>query len=104
MYLFAVFDNLEKVMNIIRGCLNGNVAFSLPFLIDLLFVYPTVKKNSIYIRNFLQKPNWLLKSKENYNFERQQILTTNVQNVVFEHLDNILNDNKIRFGRFLLFH
>jgi hypothetical protein len=31
------------------------------------------------------------------------ILTTNGQNVVLEHLDNILNDNKIRFGRFLLF-
>jgi hypothetical protein len=24
-------------------------------------------------------------------------------NVVLEHLDNILKDNKIRFGRFLLF-
>jgi hypothetical protein len=28
------------------------------------------------------------------------MLTTNVHN----HLDNILHDNKIRFGRFLLFH
>jgi hypothetical protein len=34
--------------------LNGNVAFLLPFLIDLLIVYPTVKIFSIYIRNFLK--------------------------------------------------
>jgi hypothetical protein len=33
--------------------LNGNVTFLLPFLIDLLIVYPTVKNFSIYIRNFL---------------------------------------------------
>jgi hypothetical protein len=59
--------------------LNGNVTFLLPFFI----VYPTVKKKnfSIYIRNFLKKPNWLLENKENFNFERQLciILTTNVQ-------------------------
>jgi hypothetical protein len=97
-YLFAVCDDLE------RGFfLNGNVAFLQPFLIDLVIVYPTVKKFSIYLRNFLKKPNWLLENKANFNFERQLILTTNVQNVVLEHLDNILNDNKIRFERFLLF-
>jgi hypothetical protein len=43
---------------VIRGFLKGNVAFLLPFLIDLLIVYPTVKKFSIYIRNFLKKPNF----------------------------------------------
>jgi hypothetical protein len=51
--------------------LNGNVAFVLAFLIDLLIFYPTVKKFSIYVRNFLKKPNWLLENKENFNFERQ---------------------------------
>jgi hypothetical protein len=51
--------------------LNGNVAFLLAFLIDLLIFYPTVKKFSIYVRNFLKKPNWLLENKENFNFERQ---------------------------------
>jgi hypothetical protein len=60
-------------------------------LIDLLIVYPTVKKISIYIRNFLKKPNRLLENKENFNFERQLILATNVQNVVLEHLDNTLS-------------
>jgi hypothetical protein len=48
--------------------LNGNVAFLLPFLIDCP---DGQKKNSIYIRNFLKKPNWLLENKENFNFERQ---------------------------------
>jgi hypothetical protein len=41
--------------------LNGNVAFLLPFLI----VYPTVKKFSIYIRNFLKKPIFLYRCPEN---------------------------------------
>jgi hypothetical protein len=40
--------------------LNGNVAFSLPFLTDLLIVYPTVKKILIYIRNFLKNPIFFL--------------------------------------------
>jgi hypothetical protein len=60
-------------------------------LIELLIVYPTVKKISMYIRNFLKKPNRLLENKENFNFERQLILATNVQNVVLEHLDNTLS-------------
>jgi hypothetical protein len=47
------------------GFLNGNVAFLLPFLIDLLIVYLTVKKFSIYIRNFLKKRNFFL---NNNNF------------------------------------
>jgi hypothetical protein len=51
--------------------LNGNVAFLLPFLIDLLIVYPTVKKSSIYIRHFMKKPNWLLENKGDFHFERQ---------------------------------
>jgi hypothetical protein len=49
------------------------------------------KKNSIYIRIFFKKPHWLLENKENFNFERQLILATNVQNVVLEHLDNTLS-------------
>jgi hypothetical protein len=51
--------------------LNGNVAFLLPFLIDLLIVYPTVKKSSIYIRHLMKKPNWLLENKGHFHFERQ---------------------------------
>jgi hypothetical protein len=47
-----------KKKTVIRGFLKGNVTFLLPFLIDLLIVYPTVKKFSIYIRNFLKKPNF----------------------------------------------
>jgi hypothetical protein len=74
-YLFAVFDDLERVMMSSEVFLNGNVAFLLPFLIDLLIVYPTIKKNfnlHTYLRNFLKKPNWLLlENKENFNFERQ---------------------------------
>jgi hypothetical protein len=43
-YLFAVFDDLERVIMSSEVFLNGNVAFLPPFLIDLLIVYPTVKK------------------------------------------------------------
>jgi hypothetical protein len=46
-HLFAVFDDLERVMMSSEVFLNGNVVFLLPFLIDLLIVYPTVKKFSI---------------------------------------------------------
>jgi hypothetical protein len=42
-------------------------------------------------KNFQKKTYWLLENKENYNFERQLILTANVQNVVLEHLDNTLS-------------
>jgi hypothetical protein len=49
-----------KEMMSLEVLLNGNVAFLLPFLIDVLIVYPKVKKNSIYIRNFLKKPNFLI--------------------------------------------
>jgi hypothetical protein len=45
-----------KSYDVIRGFfLNGNVAFLLLFLIDLLIVYPMVKKNSICLRNFQKK-------------------------------------------------
>jgi hypothetical protein len=49
------------------------------------------KEFSIYIRKFLKKLNWLLENKEHFNSERQLVLTTNVQNVVLEHLDNTLS-------------
>jgi hypothetical protein len=39
----AVFDDLESVMMSSEVFLNGNVAFLLPFLINILIVYPTVK-------------------------------------------------------------
>jgi hypothetical protein len=52
-YLFAVFYDLERV-DVIRG-LNGNVAFLLPFLIDLLIVYPTIKKNFNLHEKFPEK-------------------------------------------------
>jgi hypothetical protein len=38
--------------------LNGNVAFLLPFLIDLLIVYPTVKKFFYLHKKFPEKPNF----------------------------------------------
>jgi hypothetical protein len=38
-----IYD-LERVMMLSEVFLNGNVEFLLPFLIDLLIVYPTVKK------------------------------------------------------------
>jgi hypothetical protein len=59
-FLVAIFDDLERVMMSSKFFLNGNVAFLLPILIDLLIVYPMVKKFSIYIRNFLKKPNFFL--------------------------------------------
>jgi hypothetical protein len=45
---------------------NGKVAFLLPFLIDLLIVYPTDKKISIYITNFLKKPNFFYNTYNNF--------------------------------------
>jgi hypothetical protein len=42
--MVSVFDDLEGIMMSSEVFLNGNVAFLLPFSIDLLIVYPTVKK------------------------------------------------------------
>jgi hypothetical protein len=41
--------------DVIRGFLNGNVAFLLQFLIDLLIVYPTVKKSFNLHKKFPEK-------------------------------------------------
>jgi hypothetical protein len=41
-------------------CLNGNVAFLLPFLIDLLIVYPTVKTIFNLHERFSEKHNLFL--------------------------------------------
>jgi hypothetical protein len=49
--MFAVFDDLERVMMLSEVFFNGNVAF----LIDLLIVYPTVKKHFNLHKKFLEK-------------------------------------------------
>jgi hypothetical protein len=68
-FLFAIFDDLERVMKSSEVFLYGNVAFLLPFLIDLLIVYLTRRSNkfSIYIRNFLKKPIFFFYNIHNFS-------------------------------------
>jgi hypothetical protein len=54
--MFAVFDDLERVMMLSEVFFNGNVAF----LIDLLIVYPTVKKHFNLHKKFLEKTYFFL--------------------------------------------
>jgi hypothetical protein len=58
--MVSVFDDLEKVMMSSQGFLNGNVAFLLPFLIDLLILYPTVRKIFNLHKKFPEKTYFFL--------------------------------------------
>jgi hypothetical protein len=67
--MFAVFDDIERV---IRGFLKWQCRiFTTVFNRSFNCLPDGQKTFSIYVRNFVKKPNWLLENKENFNFERQ---------------------------------